>query len=178
MMRNNRRLGPCGSFWGITGVLVILGSAVYRLTPLALEVFSYDLLWYHWFSVCLSLLLMAYAEGYRGFQQRFSPRVAARAKYLADHPRLLHIFLAPIFCMGYFHATRKRKITSFSVTAAIIVLIVLVRLMHQPWRGIVDLGVVTGLIWGFVSVLFFGIKAFTSEDFAFSPEVPGGEKVP
>jgi hypothetical protein len=170
-------MGTCGAFWGITGVLMLLGSAVYRLTPLALEAFSYDLLWYHWVSLSLSLFLMAYAEGYRGFQQRFSPRVAARARYLAEHPRALHILLGPLFCMGYFYATRRRKVTSFSVTAAIVLLILLVHFMPQPWRGIVDAGVVCGLIWGIVTVLFFGISAFTSEDFAFSPEVPGEEEV-
>lgn len=164
--------------WGVAGVLMLLGSAVYRLTPLALETFSYDLSWYHWVSLALSVSLMAYAEGYRGFQQRFSPRVAARARYLAGHPRAFHILLGPLFCMGYFYATRRRKVTSFSVTAAIVVLIVLVHFMKQPWRGIVDAGVVTGLIWGILSVFYFGLKAFTSEDFDFSPEVPGEEKVP
>jgi FtsH-binding integral membrane protein len=168
-------MASCGAFWGITGVLMLLGSAVYRLTPLALEAFSYDLLWYHWMSVALAVLLMAYAEGYRGFQQRFSPRVAARAKYLKGHPRMLLIILSPLFCMGFFHATRRRKITSFSVTAAIVGLILLVRLLPQPWRGIVDAGVVTGLIWGIVSLLFFSLSAFTSENFSYSPEVPGEE---
>lgn len=151
---------------------MLLGSAVYRLAPLAMETFAYDLSWYHLVSLGLSILLMAYAEGYRGFQQRFSPRVAARAKYLADHPRILHVFLGPLFCMGYFHATTRRKVTSFSVTGAIVVLIVLVHFMSQPWRGIIDAGVVTGLIWGILSVLYFGLKAFISEDFAFSPDVP------
>lgn len=155
---------------------MLLGSAVYRLTPLALEAFSHKLLWYHWVSFVLCVFLMAYAEGYRGFQQRFSPRVAARARYLAGHPRVLHILLGPLFCMGYFYATRRRKITSFSVTGAIVVLIVLVHFVSQPWRGIIDAGVVTGLIWGILSVLYFGVKAFTAEKFAFSPDVPGEEK--
>jgi len=49
---------------------------------------------------------------------------------------------------------------------------VLVRLVPQPWRGIVDAGVVIGLAWGAVSLLVLGIQALTASRFNFSPEVP------
>jgi hypothetical protein len=119
---------------------------------------------------------MAYAEGYRAFQQRFSPRVVARAKYLMSHPAFFRVVFAPIFCMGFFHATKKRKITSVSVTAGIILLVLLVRAVPQPWRGIVDLGVVVGLTWGIVSIIIFSLKAFSSGTFAYSADVPGDEE--
>ena len=115
---------------------------------------------------------MGYAEGYRAFQQGFSPRVAARAKYLKNHPNILHVLLGPLFCMAFFYAPLKRKITSVSVTAGVIILILLVRLMPQPWRGIIDLGVVVGLAWGFVSLIVFSFLAFTSDRFDYLPEVP------
>lgn len=168
-------MGVLGALWGLVGVSLLLGSAVYRLSGVAIEALSYDFLWYHWVSLVLVVLFMAYAEGYRAFQQRFSPRVAARAKYLKNHPNALHTSLGPLFCMGFFHATKKRKITSISVTAGIIVLVVLVRLLPQPWRGIIDLGVVIGLVWGLVSLIFFSILAFTSDEFDYSPEVPEGK---
>ena len=161
-----------GAFWGVAGVFLLLGSAVYRLTPLALDAFSYDLRWYHWMFLVFVLLFMAYAEGYRAFQQGFSPRVAARARYLRTHRNALHIFLAPLFCMGYFHAPKRRRVTSLSVTAGIIILIILVRLLPQPWRGIVDAGVVVGLAWGLISLIVFSFQAFTSGRFDYSPEVP------
>ncbi len=168
-------MGDFGALWGLAGVSLLLGSAVYRLSPLAAGAFSCDLLWYHWAALALVVLFMAYAEGYRGFQQRFSPRVAARAKYLKEHPRFLHVLLAPFFCMGYFHATKRRQITSISLTAGIIILILLVRLLSQPWRGIIDAGVVIGLVWGLVSLFAFSLKAFASKDFKYSPEVPEEE---
>lgn len=74
--------------------------------------------------------------------------------------------------MGYFYATRRRKITSISVTIGIIVLVILVRLLPQPWRGIIDGGVVVGLAWGLISLFLFSVKAFTSASFNYSPEVP------
>ena len=161
-----------GALWGVSGVLLLLGSAVYRLTPLAIEAFSYDWTWRHWCSLALMTFFMAYAEGYRAFQQGFSPRVAARARYLRDHPNFVHALLAPLFCMAYFHAPRRRRITSISVTAGIVILVVLVRLLPQPWRGIIDGSVVVGLAWGLVSLTLFGYRALMAEQFPFSPEVP------
>ncbi len=164
--------GTIGAIWGILGVLLLLGSAVYRLAPLAAAAFSVPLTWYHWLAWVLSVLVMAHAEGYRGFQMHFSPQVAARARYLKEHPRPLHLVFAPLFCMGYFHATRRRQIVSLSLTAGIIVLIIIVHHMPQPWRGIIDAGVVTGLVWGIGSLIWFAVRAFTGHSFNYSPEVP------
>jgi len=165
-------IGIFGAIWGLVGVSLLLGSAVYRLSLLAIVALSYDLQWFHWLALTAVVLFMAYAEGYRGFQQRFSPRAAARARYLKERPNLLHSLLAPFFCMGYFHATRRRKVTSISLTLGIIGLILLVRLLPQPWRGIIDVGVVIGLLWGIVSLLIYAILAFTRKEFNYSPEVP------
>ncbi len=170
--RNSRLAGTVGSLWGIAGVLLLLGSAVYRLTPLALAAFTAPFQWYHWLAWTMSIAVMAHAEGYRGFQLHFSPRVAARALYLKEHPRILHVIFAPLFCMGYFHATRRRKIISTSLTAGIMVLVLAVRRVAQPWRGIIDAGVVTGLAWGVVSLFLFSIKAFSRGTCGCSPEVP------
>ncbi len=168
-------MGTFGAIWGLIGVFLLLGSAIYRLSVFAWAAFSYPLQPRHWVTLLLCVLFMAYAEGYRAFQLRFSPRVAARAKYLRNHPRVLHALLGPLFCMGFFHATRRRKVTSISVTAGIILLIVLVRLLPQPWRGLIDLSVIVGLAWGLVSLAFFSYRAFTFEDFDYPPDVPGGD---
>ena len=167
-------IGILGALWGLAGVSLLLGSAVYRLTLVSAEAFSHELEWYHWMALVLNVLFMAYSEGYRGFQQGFSPRAAARARYLKDHPRISHALLAPLFCMGYFYATGKRKIVSIALTVGILILIVMVRLLPQPWRGIVDVGVVFGLTWGLISLFAFIPGAFASGRFPYSPEVPDG----
>jgi hypothetical protein len=172
MERQEKVMGILGAIWGLTGVLLLLGSAVYRLAPLAIAAYSYGFFWYHWLALFLILIFMAYAEGYRGFQKGFSPRVASRALYLKNNPRLLHVLFAPFFCMGFFHAFRRRKITSVSVTSGIIVLIILVRFLAQPWRGIIDAGVVVGLAWGLISLILFVLQAFSSKEFTYSPDVP------
>ena len=166
-------MGIFGAMWGLTGVLLLLGSAVFRLAPLAIDAYSYAFSWYHWVSLVLVLLFMTYAEGYKGFQKGFSPRVASRALYLKSNPCFLRVLLAPLFCMGFFHASRRRKITSVSVTSGIIVLIIMVRFLAQPWRGIIDAGVVVGLAWGLISLIIFIFLAFGSKEFAYPPDVPG-----
>ena len=165
-------MGIVGALWGITGISLLLGSAIYRLTSVAISSLSSNLVWYHWVSLVLVVIIMAHSEGYKGFQKGFSPRVAARAKYLIAQPNLVRTLLAPLFCMGFFHATKKRQITSISVTAGIIILILGVRSLPQPWRGIVDAGVVVGLAWGLISMLIFAVMAWTSDQFDYSPDVP------
>jgi uncharacterized membrane protein len=175
MVRQHSFLGNLGALWGLAGVLGLLLSACYRLWPKAVDAFSHSLAWYHWASLAVIVLGMAYAEGYKGFQLAFSPRTAARARYLRQNPRIINVILAPFFCMGYFHATKRRKVTSISLTLGIIVLIILVSFVPQPWRGIIDAGVVVGLVWGIVSLLVFSVQALLRGDYPFSPEVPDKE---
>jgi hypothetical protein len=165
-------IGGLGALWGLTGVSLILGYAIVRLVPIVNEALSYHLRWYHWLALGLSVGSLAYAEGYRGFQKGFSPRVAARAKHMLEYPNLLHSLLGPLFCSGFFHTSKRRQISVIAVTIGIYTLVVLVGRLSQPWRGIVDAGVVVGLSWGVVSVIAFGIQAFVSKDFKHSPEVP------
>ena len=164
-------MGIFAALWGITGIIVLLGSAIYRLTPYALDLYNHELFWHHWSAILISVFFMSYAEGYRGFQKRFCPRVAARALYLRNNPNLINSLFAPFFCMSYYYAPLRQKILSISLTIGIICLIVLVRIQPQPWRGIIDIGVVIGLIWGLVSLLAFSYKAFTDETFNYSAEI-------
>jgi hypothetical protein len=158
--------------WGLAGVFFLLGFAVYRLTPKAIEAIGMGLSTWQWMVLTLWTLFMGVAEGYRGFQKRFSPRTAARARYLRDQPSPARTILAPFFCMGYFHASRRVQITSISLTVAIIAIIIVVSFCSQPWRGIIDFGVVVGLTWGLVSLAGFTWKALAGTDFEQSPETP------
>lgn len=141
---------------------------------MALELENSSMSQVHWLALAFSVVYMAYAEGYKGFHLGFAPRVVVRARYLADNPRPLHVLLAPLFCMGYIYATRKRQILSFALTTMIICFVLIARSMPQPWRGIVDAGVVVGLVLGVLSIAYFLI--ISSNDPArltVSAEVPG-----
>ena len=161
-----------GAVWGFVGVMALLGTAVWRLAPRAVEVLREPLTGGQWIFLVVFAAFMLVAEGYRGFQKKFSPRTAARVRHLRDHPRALHVVLAPAFCMGYFHANRRTRITAICLTLGIIALVVLVRFLPDPWRGLVDFGVVLGLSYGMISFALYTAKALGSRDFPHSPEVP------
>ncbi|MEO0416082.1 MAG: hypothetical protein AAF226_14135, partial [Verrucomicrobiota bacterium] len=97
---------------------------------------------------------------------------AARVKYLRDNPTLVRTLLAPLFAMGYFFANQKTKIIAISLSLGILLLVLLVRLVPQPWRGIIDFGVVLGLSWGLISFIIFTVKALFTDSFNHSPETP------
>jgi hypothetical protein len=165
-------IGKVGAFWGIIGLSLIFGRGLVCLYPYVAELKIPEFQWFHWVALAASLLFMGYAEGYKGFHLKFSPRAAARARYLRGHPALVRVIFAPLFCMGFFHATRKRKIVAYSLTTMIVLLIIVVRLLPQPWRGIVDGGVLLGLGWGLVSVWVFSAKALFGKSYDVSPETP------
>jgi len=74
--------------------------------------------------------------------------------------------------MGYFHATTRRRIKSTLLTVVIVIFVILVQRLDQPWRGIVDVGVVAGLLWGLATLTVFSYLALSQRDFGYSPEVP------
>ena len=133
---------------------MLLVRAVWALTPRAVEAMVGGLAWWQWAVLAVWVAFMAYSEGYRGFQKRFSPMVAARVHELAQRATPLQAALAPAFAMGLFHATRRRLIISWILLVGIAILVIVVRYLPQPWRGIVDAGVVVGLTWGTVSLLW------------------------
>ena len=149
-----------GFIWGVGGILLLLSFAIVRLGAVALEVLldagqTWELAWGHWLVLLVWTVYMLWAEGYKGFHRGFAPRVVARARYLSEHPRTLHVLLAPLFCMGYIHATTRRRLLSMGLTTMILCFVVLVRMLPQPWRGIVDFGVVAGLMLGVLSIFHF-----------------------
>ena len=152
--------GWATALWGVGGVLLLLAQALVRLTPLAIEPVAegqlsvgQGVLYAGW------VVTNAYAEGYRGFQRRFSPRVVGRAVWLASHRKPLHVIFAPLYCMSFFHATRRGRITAWVFTGVLVAVIAVVKLVPQPWRGIIDGGVVVGLLWGAASIVVLLVQA-------------------
>jgi len=96
-----------------------------------------------------------------------------RAAYLRDNPRMAHTLLAPIFCMGYIYTTRKRRILSIGLTLLIICFVLIAGILPQPWRGILDAGVVVGLGIGIMSILYFLFLVNSNpEQITISAEMP------
>ena len=167
--------GGIATAWGVCGFLSILASAVRRLLPIALQPLTRrDLSAVQIVLYGGTVATFAYVEGYKAFQKKFSPLVVRRALTLAaDGTPFHHKLLAPFYSMGLFHATKKRRIVSWSVSVSVGVLVSIVKRLPYPWRSIVDAGVCMGLFWGGGSILAFYAKLLldgTAPDV--SPELP------
>ena len=172
IVKLKKLIGTIGVIWGIIGFGLLLGSAIMRLSGRIFEVDYARLHPTHIIFLVAFTGFMLVAEGYGGFHQRLSPRFASRAKRLLHEPRFLHVLLAPFFCIGYFHASRKRMISSFLLTLMIVLLVVLVSHMTQPWRGLLDIGVVSGLVFGILSLLVTMVQVFFLGVETADPELP------
>eukprot|EP00931_Biecheleriopsis_adriatica_P011067 TRINITY_DN112145_c0_g1_i1.p1 TRINITY_DN112145_c0_g1~~TRINITY_DN112145_c0_g1_i1.p1 ORF type:complete len:182 (+),score=21.12 TRINITY_DN112145_c0_g1_i1:38-583(+) len=137
-----------GSVWAVLGVILFLFNGVRRVVPAALQPFSRGLGAFGWASYVASVLFFAYAEGYRGFQQRFSPLVVRRALLLDGTQPVLRQVLAPAYAMAFFHAKCRRKVASWILICGIFFIVAVVKRLPYPYRAILDAGVVTGLSWG------------------------------
>lgn len=161
--------------WGVLGVVALLASSLWRLGPLAWEAIESGLSTVQWAVLAVWVVVSAHAEGYRGFHRRFSPRVVARALYLGAHPHLVWGLLAPIYCMSLVHASRRGKIVARTLVVAIVGLVILIRALAQPWRGVIDAGVVVGIGLGLASMLGFAVAALAGRPPAIDPDLPATE---
>jgi hypothetical protein len=111
----------------------------------------------------VTCIWFAYVEGYKGFQQKFSPLVVKRAFTLIpgkNDTKWYHFLLAPLYSMGLMHATKKRMIVSWSVTTGVALIVAVVKKLPYPYRNIIDAGVVAGLTWGSLSIVLLYIKSW------------------
>ena len=158
--------------WGVGGLVAFTVSAIVRMITIGFAAYQYPFEWGHWALLWTWVPMMAWAEGYRGFHRSFSPMVAARALHLARHPRPFHVLLAPVYCLGLIHATTDRRTRSTVLVVGIAALVLLVRRLDQPWRGIIDLGVIVGLSIGVVSMIVWTWRAFHDDGFDYPADVP------
>ncbi|MEM6532129.1 MAG: hypothetical protein AAF654_05865 [Myxococcota bacterium] len=146
-------LGAVAMTWGVAGFALLLITGLVRLFAVFLESLSYDWELIHGVVFVINIGLMAWFEGYRGFQRSYSPRFAERAHALLHSTTPAKTLLAPLVCMGFVYAPTRRVVATWILTAGIIVVVVVYRLLPQPWRGILDAGVFVGLGWGLIATI-------------------------
>ncbi len=159
----NQWIGYFALAWGIVGVVALLSFAITRLLSISITAFGFSLTATHWLALAASVAFMAYAEGYRTFQKTWAPRVVGRAFELKTDWTWLSVVFAPFYCMSFFDATRKRMLTAWITTICIVTLVVLMNRIDQPWRGLIDAGVVVGLGWGVAAVAYQAFIQFTGD---------------
>tara|TARA_B110000503_G_C7144878_1_gene412472 strand:+ start:1620 stop:2141 length:522 start_codon:yes stop_codon:yes gene_type:complete len=165
-------LGRIGFIWGSVGVIGVLLVSVVRLSNIALEFFIYPAHMWHWVALVIWVIFMAYSEGYKGFQQAFSPRVAARLIWLQKNPKVWLVVLAPLYAMGFIYASKKRTLISYSILVIVFLFVTIAVNLPQPWRPIVDAGVVIGLLWGAIATGWHILMAMRAGTSLVNPELP------
>jgi hypothetical protein len=170
---SRRMVRIAAAAWAVIGWSAVLVYAIVKLAGITLEGVSGGLTFGQQLALAANVLFMAYAEGYRGFERRFSPRTAARVLYLRRHAGAWLALLAPLFCIGYFAATPRILRLTWVGTGLIIALVIMVQQLPQPWRGIVDAGVVVGLTWGLWSFWRMTWRALRTGEYPVSPAVAG-----
>lgn len=155
-------LGLFGACWGVFGVVAILADAILRLAPRAFALVDIDLTFVEGMSLVAIVGFFGFVEGYRGFQKSFSPRVVARAFALRDGAHPLLCVFAPLFTMALIVATPRRLVGSWALVTMIVGFVIAIRLLPDPWRGIVDAGVVVGLSWGAASIVALAARALVA----------------
>lgn len=159
--------------WAVGGVVLLLGRALHRLAPVALEPLTEGRLSTAQLALYIAwCVLNGYTEGHRGFEKRFVPRVLGRVAYLLRNKTPLRVILAPFFAMGYFAAKRRALLSAWGVSLAVVLAVVVVRAIPQPWRGIIDAGVVVGLGYGLGALLIFSVALWRGRFTPPDPEVP------
>jgi hypothetical protein len=163
--------------WAVLGVATYLSWGLRKVHPIVRDGLGSMNTRSHWVFFLATLSFFAYYEGYKGFQKGLCPRVVSRAWIVSQRSvsglPTWHKVIAPAFCIGYFHATKKRMITSWAITGTIFVVVIFVRRLPDPWRAMIDAGVMLGLTWGVLSTV--GIYAMSLIDGAppdFDPSLP------
>lgn len=160
------------AIWAVIGVSALLLTAIWRLWPHAADLDFVNLSMLQWLLLIVYVVFMAYSEGYKGFQKGFSPRVAARVRYLLrGQPRPLHILAAPLFALSLIGAPMRKRVITLLLMSMIAILVVAMKYVAQPWRGIIDCGVLVGLAWGLTSFYCLLAAAALKPDFDVDPEI-------
>lgn len=149
---SERRLGAMVSGWALLGVAAVLAWAVYRLGGRGLDVIQGGLDGFQWFALVLLTVGFVYTEGVLTLDRKWVPTVVERARRLREQNVVFWI-LAPLYGLALVGTERKELLRGWLGTAAIVIMVLIVRAFPAPWRGIVDFAVAAALLWGVLAIL-------------------------
>ena len=163
--------------WALVGVAAIFAYAVLRLGERGIETIRAGLTPAEWAALAVIAALTVYSEGVRALQRRWVPHLFERVAGLRAEP-VLHRLLAPIWALSLIAAPRRSLLRAWVGLFAIVLAVILVRRLPEPWRGIVDFAVAISLGWGLVVMIagmvrFFAGFGRTSTALHQAPAQPG-----
>jgi hypothetical protein len=134
--------------WGALGVAAILLEAAARLGAHAMRAIEAGLTRSQWVALVVGAVVMLYAEGYRVFQRREARSIVARARWLARRSPGALAWAAPLYALSLICGDARRCRRAWMVALGIVASVIVVRTLHDPWRGVVDGAIAPALLWG------------------------------
>lgn len=148
--------GSLAAVWALLGVAALFAMAVVRLGARAMNSLQAGVGPMEFVLLVSLVLLFVVGEGWAALQRKWVPRVVARARELRHRGLILHRLLAPLYGMSLIGAGSRTLVRGWAGVAAVIVAVLAVRLLPDPWRGMVDLAVAAALSWGLLALALEG----------------------
>lgn len=147
------------AIWALAVVLATFVEAIHRLGARAIATIAAGLSPVEWVVLVVVVAVFVWGEGHRALQRRFAPRVVARAYEAGEKARgPLAVLVAPLSCLSLVGADRRALARAWGGVALIVLAVLIVRAMPEPWRGIVDAGVSAALLWGAVALVVEAVR--------------------
>ncbi len=80
----------------------------------------------------------------------------SRSRRLTSDDKLVYRLLAPLYGMSLIGPTGRDLVRGWVTTGAIVLAILWVRTLPDPWRGITAFAVAGALAWGLVAIVLAG----------------------
>lgn len=140
----------------MTGFVLLIGQALFRMTPRAITILGQSLTATEWTGLALSVLFFGVLKGYVAFHRGYAPRFARRLVHVIRLRRASLSSIAPLYCMGFVHVGRGNRgawIRTVAFILAIVLMIIGVRGVGDPWREIIVAGVLVALAFGGITTV-------------------------
>jgi hypothetical protein len=139
--------------WAIGAIALSLVEAIWRLGARASATLRAGLEPLEWAALIFVVALFLYGEGVRALQRRFVPHVVTRTVAVARSGGAASALLAPLYAMSLVHDAPRAVARAWAGVALIVLAVVAVRELPEPWRGVIDAGVASALSWGLGALL-------------------------
>jgi hypothetical protein len=152
--------GLLAAAWALAGVTLLLSFATVRLGMRGIATVQEGLGPTEWTVLVALTLAFVWMEGHQAFEKRWVPRVIARTARLRSTTGLLERLLAPLYAMSLISDSRRGLVRAWSLTTGIVIAVLIVASLPEPWRGIIDLAVAAALVWGIGTIALRAHEAF------------------
>ena len=138
----------------MAGVAAIFVEAIVQLGRRGVATMRAGLDPWEWVALVALSIAFLYGEGEQALARRWVPAVIARARAIDPATRFLHRALAPLYAMSLIGAPARVLVRAWTGVALIVMAVLIVRAMAEPWRGIVDFAVALALLRGLTAILW------------------------